>query len=159
GLGLAICREIAGLMEGQVGVESVQGVGSVFWLELALPLEHAHEGAPSESAPPDRVHGAPDRRLRILVAEDHPVKQKLFQPLIGRMDQEVTIVGNGAEAVAAVRASRFDLVLMDANMPVMDGAEATRQIRALGGPDAHVPIIAVTADAMVGDRERFIGLG
>jgi CheY-like chemotaxis protein len=161
GLGLAICREMAMLMEGQVGVESMFGIGSVFWIELKLPLEHAEPMVPPALASPesDPDGDARDRRLRILVAEDHPVNQKLFQALIGHMNHEVTLVSNGHEAVAAATQGGFDLVLMDANMPVMDGVEATRQIRALPGPEARVPIVAVTADAMVGDRERLLGLG
>jgi PAS domain S-box-containing protein len=161
GLGLAICREMAMLMEGHVGVESMLGIGSVFWIELKLPLEHAEPVMPPPLAlpEPDPNGDGRDRRLRILVAEDHPVNQKLFQALIGHMGHEVTLVSNGHEAVAAVMQGGFDLVLMDANMPVMDGVEATRQIRALPGPEARVPIVAVTADAMVGDRERLLGLG
>jgi PAS domain S-box-containing protein len=159
GLGLAICREIAGLMEGKVGVDSVQGVGSVFWLEVVLPLRIAELSEPSAVPGQDLQRGPPRSRLKILVAEDHPVNQKLFQALIGHMGHDVTLVGNGEEAVAAAGEGEFDLVLMDANMPVMDGAEATRRIRALDGPKARVPVIAVTAEAMVGDRERFLALG
>lgn len=159
GLGLAICRETAGLMGGRVGVESVPGIGSVFWFELELPVHKAEEDAPADPDVGSETGGRSARPLRILVAEDHPVNQKLFQALIAHMEHEATIVANGEEAVAALRGEPFDLVLMDANMPVMDGAEATRRIRALPGPEARVPIIAVTAEAMVGDRERFLDLG
>jgi len=160
GLGLAICREIAGLMGGRVGVDSVQGIGSVFWLEVALPVDQS-ASIPLSVAEAETEMDRPGEiaQLKILIAEDHPVNQKLFQALIAHMNHALTIVGNGAEAVAALKREDFDLVLMDANMPVMDGAEATRHIRALEGVMARVPIIAVTAEAMVGDRERFLGLG
>jgi CheY-like chemotaxis protein len=97
--------------------------------------------------------------LRVLVAEDHPVNQKLFQALLGHLGHEILLVENGQAAVEAAAREHFDVALIDANMPVMDGAEAARRIRALGGERSRLPIIAVTAEAMVGDRERFLALG
>jgi PAS domain S-box-containing protein len=159
GLGLAICREIASLMGAQVGVESVLGVGSVFWLEIecekAAPAAAADE--PASASGTGRL--AEDRPVRVLVAEDHPVNQKLFQALLGHMGHDVHLVENGREAVEALERESFDVVLLDANMPIMDGAQAARHIRALVSERSKVPLIAVTAEAMVGDRERFLALG
>jgi CheY-like chemotaxis protein len=158
GLGLAICREIAGLMGAKVGVESVLGVGSVFWLEMTC--ERVTAETPEEAPAALPVSAAQEKRtLRILVAEDHPVNQKLFQALLGHMGHDVYLVENGQAAVEAAAREHFDVALLDANMPIMDGAEAARHIRGLVGERGRLPIIAVTAEAMVGDRERFLALG
>jgi PAS domain S-box-containing protein len=157
GLGLTICREIAGLMGATVGVESVLGAGSVFWLELIC--ERTEIANPAHAPAPAAPQEQSSRPLRVLVAEDHPVNQKLFQALLGHLGHEILLVENGQAAVEAAAREHFDVALIDANMPVMDGAEAARRIRALGGERGRLPIIAVTAEAMVGDRERFLALG
>lgn len=100
------------------------------------------------------------RSLHVLVAEDNPVNQRVVQLLLERRGHRVELVADGAEAVAAVRRARFDLVLMDVQMPQMDGIEATRAIRlAEAGTDRHLPIVAMTAHAMKGDRERCLDAG
>ncbi len=103
----------------------------------------------------------PERRLRVLLAEDNAVNQRLAASLLERRGHKVTIAGNGREALKAVRAGAFDVVLMDVQMPEMGGFEATAAIRALeaGGQIAHVPIVAMTAHAMKGDRERCLAAG
>jgi two-component system sensor histidine kinase/response regulator len=103
---------------------------------------------------------APARRLRILVADDNPVNQRVLQRLLEKLHYIVTLVANGQEAVDRMAAEEFDLVLMDVQMPVMDGIAATAAIRDRERTsNAHVPILAVTAHAMQGDRERFLTAG
>jgi signal transduction histidine kinase/DNA-binding NarL/FixJ family response regulator len=155
GLGLAICRELATAMGGRIGVESKPGQGSTFWFEL--PAEDGVE--PAWLKAQKKAHVAPSRPLNILVAEDHPVNQKVLRALLGPTGHELHFVSDGVQAISAVEAGAFDVVLMDVHMPVMDGVAATRQIRSLAGDIARIPIIALTANAMAGDREHYIEAG
>jgi CheY-like chemotaxis protein len=160
GLGLAISAEIVGLMGGRIHVQSEPGVGSSFEVVLPLPL-----GDPDKLAPQfenTSVESGPDKLLtglRVLVAEDNEVNQLLIQALLQDMGHHCDIVGNGREAVQQVQAMPYDLVLMDIQMPEMDGEAATRAIRNLPGPAAHVPVIALTANAMLEDREAYLRSG
>lgn len=103
--------------------------------------------------------GAAEKQMRILLAEDNQVNQLVAVGLLSSLGYSADVAPNGAEAVAAMERDRYDLVLMDVRMPVMDGLEATRRIRALPGPAASVPIVAVTANAMRGDEEACLGAG
>ena len=161
GLGLTICKELAELMGGTVGVVSSADCGSTFWFTIRCPV-----GDPAEvrdeawsGATVPVSSDAPHARLKILGAEDNRVNQVLLSALIEKMGHELDLVKNGAEAVAAVRDGAYDLVLMDVQMPEMDGQAATEAIRALSGPERDVPIIALTANAMRGDRERYLASG
>jgi CheY-like chemotaxis protein len=123
--------------------------------ETALWNAVAHaSGAAPTVAPP-----APPRKIRILLAEDNEVNQLVAVGMLNSLGYASEVVPNGAEAVAAMERGGFDLVLMDVRMPVMDGLEATRRIRMLGGPAGGVPIIAVTANAMRGDEEACLNAG
>ena len=145
GLGLAIVKRLAAAMGGAVGVDSTPGTGSVFWFTAQLPTVEA--GADPGAAP---ARGAPAPR-RVLVAEDIVINQLVIRSMLETDGHDVTIVENGAAAVAAVQSEPFDLVLMDVQMPVMDGIAASRAIRALADPVCAIPIVALTANAMADD--------
>ncbi|WP_109121598.1 PAS domain-containing hybrid sensor histidine kinase/response regulator [Azospirillum sp. TSO22-1] len=154
GLGLAICKRIVGLMGGEIGVDSRPGGGSAFW--FTVPLEAA--AAPDDDDAPEPV-AVRLRPLRVLLAEDNPVNRKVAVALLARQGHAVTVAGDGAEALDRVRRERFDVVLMDMQMPRMDGLEAARRIRALPGTRGAVPIVALTANALAGDAERCLAAG
>ncbi len=154
GLGLEISRQLVRLMGGRIDVRSRSGEGSTF--VVTLPLQPAHDTVP-EPASGDGAAAAVEftPALRVLVAEDHPVNREYLAALLASLGHEATFCPDGAQAVDALRRGRFDLVLMDLHMPVLDGVAATRAIRAL--PDriaAAVPIVALTADAYGETRER-----
>jgi signal transduction histidine kinase/ActR/RegA family two-component response regulator len=157
GLGLAICRELVALMGGKIGVSSRRGAGSTFWFELTLPRAATGSMQP-EGGPQPAPVGAP-RSLRILVAEDNAINQRLMEAVLGHAGHNATMVENGHQAVAAVRDGDYDVVLMDVQMPGLDGVEATRQIRALPAPRNRIPIIALTAHAMAGAKETYLAVG
>ncbi len=156
GLGLAICERLVTAMGGSIGVTSEPGVGSTFWFSVALP---GVPGASALPAPPTIGPCANRVSRRVLLAEDVEVNQMLAVALLDRAGHRVTVVDNGAEAVAAVQADAFDIVLMDVQMPIKDGIEATKDIRALGGRYAALPIVAVTANVMPDDIDRFRAAG
>ncbi|WP_284616511.1 ATP-binding protein [Aquabacterium humicola] len=153
GLGLAISRNLAQLMDGELLVRSMPGAGSVFSFHCPLVPAAAVQPAP---APADAAHAG---GLRVLVAEDHPVNRLYLGALLERLGHHGHQVGNGLEAVQAMREQPFDLVLMDVHMPVMDGVTATEAIRALPAPASRIPIIALTADVFADTRERCLRAG
>ncbi|HKP80138.1 MAG TPA: ATP-binding protein, partial [Phenylobacterium sp.] len=147
GLGLAICQELCRAMGGAITVSSALGQGSTFAVEL--PLRQVERPTP-EHPGPNPAHGLPQRAMRVLAAEDNPVNQMVLKTILAQFGLESTIVRNGAEAVSAWESAHWDLILMDVQMPVMDGPTAAMTIRAreavLGRP--RTPILAVTANTM-----------
>jgi signal transduction histidine kinase/ActR/RegA family two-component response regulator len=145
GLGLAISKSLIEAMPGgRVGVTSQLGVGSTFWFDVELP----ECDAPPELGDKMPIDAQTGPALDILVAEDYPVNQMIIEAMLKRAGHNVTVVEDGLKAVEAVSRLRFDLVLMDMEMPVMKGVEATRAIRNLAGEGRDVPIVALTANAM-----------
>jgi signal transduction histidine kinase/ligand-binding sensor domain-containing protein/CheY-like chemotaxis protein/HPt (histidine-containing phosphotransfer) domain-containing protein len=158
GLGLAICRQLVELMGGTIGATSTQGRGSTF--SFVLPLGIGVEPPTIEHAP-RKPH---THRLRVLCAEDFATNQIIARMMVEEMGHQIEVVENGALAVAACARTRFDLILMDGRMPEIDGATATRLIRAGGALDApvldqHVMIVALTANASDEDRDRYLACG
>jgi signal transduction histidine kinase/DNA-binding response OmpR family regulator/HPt (histidine-containing phosphotransfer) domain-containing protein len=156
GLGLAISVNLVKLMGGRIWVDSAAGEGSTF--HFTVHLEHALQDPPLAAV----AQAAQDQFVQrhILLAEDNPLNQKVAVGLLREAGHEITVVNNGLEAVAALAAGTFDIVLMDVQMPEMDGFAATELIRQNEGKTGgHTPIIALTAHAMKGDRERCIAAG
>jgi CheY-like chemotaxis protein/anti-sigma regulatory factor (Ser/Thr protein kinase) len=149
GLGLAISRSLIEAMGGRISARSRPGSGAVFTLNLTLPRASAPRAG--ELSAPETLGGAADLSgFRVLLAEDHPTNRRVIELILGAAGVSLTCVENGAEALAAWRAGRCDLVLMDMQMPVMDGLSATRAIRAAerDGDLPRTPIFALTANAM-----------
>ena len=144
GLGLAISQRFVDLMDGEIGVAGTSDKGTTFYVELRLPqaVLATDRQAPAPREPDDA------RPLRVLVAEDTPSSRMVVKAMLDKLGHEAVCVENGREALEAVRGSTFDAVLMDMQMPVMDGVAATKAIRALPGDAAGVPIIFLTAQAL-----------
>ena len=163
GLGLAISSQLVQLMGGALGVDSEPGTGSVFHFTALLRIPGSPTPLPDPPATPETRAAAllpAGHGLRILLAEDNAVNRKLAVNMLAKRGHEVVCVDNGRAAVDACRASRFDMVLMDLQMPEMDGLAAATAIRAFeAGSDARVPILALTAHALKSDEERCLAAG
>jgi CheY-like chemotaxis protein len=159
GLGLTICRRLVTLMEGRLELDSEPGRGSTFRFFVTLPIASAAPAVADGSAKRSRLA---TRSLRVLLAEDNQVNQTVATAMLTRMGHRVEVASGGREAVEAIRKSLagavYDVVLMDCQMPDMDGYEAARAIRALG-PLGGLPIYAMTANALPEDRKRCLEAG
>ncbi|MDV7144000.1 ATP-binding protein [Tropicimonas sp. TH_r6] len=154
GLGLGIARRLVEAMGGEIGAESEEGEGSLFWVRVPLETAVSHRAS---AAKPTRA--APRNKLDVLIVEDNEINRQVLEAMLLQDGHSVVQAVNGKEGVEAATARRFDVILMDISMPVMDGVSATRAIREGHGPCHDIPILAVTAHAMPGDRETFRDAG
>lgn len=175
GLGLSICAGHAALLGGRIGVDAAPGGGARFWMEFTTALataEDAQPTAPPAPAPAPAPMSLPEPyslgpqggharsgALRVLAAEDHAANRMVLQALLEPAGVTVTFAENGREALIALEGSSFDLVLMDVNMPVMDGVTALNAIRALDSPVARTPVHMVTANVFEEDVQRYLAAG
>ena len=156
GMGLTITASLVELMGGHIWLESKAGVGSTFWFTIRLPLWSETAAAPGicrDGAAPTAAN------LRVLVVEDTPANQKVVVRMLQKRGHAVAVAVNGREAVDLIGQNDFDVVLMDVQMPLMDGLEATIAIRSLHSAKARVRIVAMTAHAMPGDSKRCLAAG
>ena len=151
GLGLAICRNLVDLMSGTIGADSTPGAGSRFWFEIPVRVP----------APPPALPQASDARrpLKVLVAEDVEANRAVMAAMLEKLRHEADFAEDGAEAVEAAGKGDYDVILMDIQMPNMDGLEATRSIRGFGGRFESIPIIAVSAFSLPADRDAAFRAG
>ena len=167
GLGLSISKTLLEEMGGAIEAESKIGEGSVFRFTLPLKKGVAVDEEPSEipdmqekdDSPAQDLSALESRAVKILAAEDNAINRQVTEAFLEGLDCEIVFVSDGLSVIEAVQKDDYDVVLMDIQMPQMNGMEAARAIRALKGPRASVPIIAITANAMVGDREKYLAAG
>lgn len=161
GLGLLICHKLAIMLGGHIGVDHPSGESPVFWLEIELEASArhaaAHDLAPAPATAEDCDPGTVARD--VLVAEDNPDMALLIEDFLEEAGYQATVVPDGASVLKILGEQHFDVVLMDGRMPDMTGFETTDRIRALPDERANVPIIALTADALAGDREKYLSAG
>lgn len=175
GLGLSIVKRLSQQMNGEIGLESSPGKGSTFWFTVPLeipesgqnqdlpPLTGTKSTAPEietlSAQPTENVSLSADEQLHVLIVEDNKINQMLLSKFFTKRGHQPDIAFNGLEALEYLKHQVPDIILMDIQMPEMDGIEATKVIRAMNGPKSQVPIVAVTANAMKGDRDTYIDAG
>jgi len=159
GLGLAIVSQLVDLMAGSLGVDSVEGDGSVFWFTVSLQCAKQVPEMASEITKKNEIL---QLEAKILLVEDNPINQMVAQKMLEKVGLKPTLANNGVEALKLLNERAFDLVLMDCQMPEMDGFDATREIRKLdilALNQQPLPVVAMTANVMSGDRERCLEVG
>jgi TMAO reductase system sensor TorS len=157
GLGLSICKRLVERMQGEIGVRSEPGRGATFWFRLRLRAAANAAVAMEETPRPEIVQARTG--LRVLVVDDNPTNRALVAAQLEALGHDAELVDGGAVAMERVRAVRYDVVLMDCQMPELDGYETTRRIRARESAGARIVIIAMTAHALAGERERCLAAG
>ncbi len=157
GLGLAICKQLCTLLGGDIGVDSDEGEGATFWFTFVCEEGNADDVSDSPAFDPRAavLDAKANRTLKILVADDNLINQRILANMLGKLGHELVAVENGAQACGLVEETDFDLILMDIQMPVLGGIDATKWIRAMDGDKANVPIVGCTADAFPEQLERF----
>lgn len=160
GLGLAICKSLVQMMGGEIRVESMEEKGATFVFTIEVSLPEKDDGGEDEDEFSLNPAMERNRRTRVLVADDHPINQRLMVSMLQKLGCEAAVAEDGESAVERVLKEEYDFVFMDLQMPELDGLEATRRIRRAGGPFANHPvIIAMTANVMEGIRERCMASG
>lgn len=157
GLGLSISKRLIDMMNGEIGFDSVEGLGTTFWFRLPVQIIDGKGHLNVDTETPDT---RPQRALKVLLVEDNLVNQMVALKMLEKMGHHVSKVSNGLEALHALTLGKYDVILMDCHMPVMDGYEATQTIRRL--PDfssSQTPIIAMTANALATDRQKCLAVG